>query len=856
MVHFLRDVGKVYTELPLLPRDLAIVILRPKGSDNAPQMDRQFRRRFRVRRRCVEAWLRHLADHHPGYRNFRLNQDVLSQLPEDASVFDDLDIQEIDQFGDLNEDAGPMDEDMREDPDACDEAAVPDVLIAQSELDQLRGAVEPRSGQVEVPIPLQPSDPRNAHQLSMPSIRNTPLNEFNHSHALLSLACPTLYPNGAADFVEPRQRSITYAEYIEHAMKWKDGRFAKHHQFRYVALNTLMRQQAATSSRYYVKKTNTMPLTKDQLMAALQDPETPEAQAILNRISRYASGLKGTRPFWYRRRKELESFAYCLGTPSVFITLSPADLHWESLYRHMPDFDRWKAAEELARMALSRRLLRENPHIAAWHFHSRSTLLRKMVLAQKFGLEDWWARFEWQMRGSSHIHGLYWFTRMITRDMDMDDEAQRERFARLWGYYITATNPKPNSIGQGGEGNPLSVDALTTSVSWTWLNSILNRCQRHHCSTKYCLTVNKKKAEEAAEKNLPPPVPECRFYYPKEPTDGPKLAKRHGRKWWHFEPERNDAFMNQYNPLITLCWLANTDISPCTSVQAVIDYAGKYCSKGEVASTTYAQISKAILPHVSDRNPMLSFVSKMMNKLVGERDYSAQEICHQLLGLPLQEDSRVVRSVDCRHPDVHVRHIDVEGDVEESASAYMKYLQRTPVMENLSYFEFLERWNFASRNPERWKVWQPPARPRVLSYFPRYKTKRDHAQFEDFCRVKLMLNHPHRRHEDLLTVNGRTFGTYKLAFTLCELTHDHADDHYGKAEAEDPEPEEDEFEGIREDLGDITIEDWQEIARMVPNIEPEVEPAELLGRRDLDVNYDWRAHLERFTHESFASGGY
>jgi len=39
---------------------------------------------------------------------------------------------------------------------------------------------------------------------------------------------------------------------------------------------------------------------------------------------------------------------------------------------------------------------------------------------------------------------------------------------------------------------------------------------------------------------------------------------------------------------------------------------------------------------------MVSFVSKLMNKLISERDYSAQEIYHILLGLALQEDSQVV----------------------------------------------------------------------------------------------------------------------------------------------------------------------------------------------------------------------
>jgi hypothetical protein len=61
----------------------------------------------------------------------------------------------------------------------------------------------------------------------------------------------------------------------------------------------------------------------------------------------------------------------------------------------------------MSRMALSRRLLRENPHIAAWHFYSRTRLFRDIVLKEKFNMEDFWSRFEWQGRGSSHAHGLY-----------------------------------------------------------------------------------------------------------------------------------------------------------------------------------------------------------------------------------------------------------------------------------------------------------------------------------------------------------------------------------------------------------------------------------------------------------------
>jgi len=72
-------------------------------------------------------------------------------------------------------------------------------------------------------------------------------------------------------------------------------------------------------------------------------------------------------------------------------------------------------------------------------------------------------------------------------------------------------NPEPDQIGRGGDGgNPLSVNSLETDTTWEWLSRILNRCQRHHCSTAYCLRINKKAVEQAREHGEQEPEPECR----------------------------------------------------------------------------------------------------------------------------------------------------------------------------------------------------------------------------------------------------------------------------------------------------------------------------------------------------------
>ena len=55
-------------------------------------------------------------------------------------------------------------------------------------------------------------------------------------------------------------------------------------------------------------------------------------------------------------------------------------------------------------------------------------------------------------------------------------------------------------------------------------------------------------------------------------------------------------------------------------MNTVLNYIAKYVLKEEKKSVLYKQISRQIIPYINCRVPLLSFVSKMLNKLVGERD--------------------------------------------------------------------------------------------------------------------------------------------------------------------------------------------------------------------------------------------
>jgi hypothetical protein len=99
----------------------------------------------------------------------------------------------------------------------------------------------------------------------------------------------------------------------------------------------LMRRQVNTKSGFFVRKVQPKQgdLSLNDLRLAFQE-NTTEAQAIINSITRFSGTLHGTRPYWYGKLKQLQAIICHLQSPHLFITLSAADYHWDSLLRLMP----------------------------------------------------------------------------------------------------------------------------------------------------------------------------------------------------------------------------------------------------------------------------------------------------------------------------------------------------------------------------------------------------------------------------------------------------------------------------------------------------------------------------------------
>jgi hypothetical protein len=180
----------------------------------------------------------------------------------------------------------------------------------------------------------------------------------------------------------------------------------------------------------------------------------------------------------------------------------------------------------------------------------------------------------------------------------------------------------------------------------------------------------------------------------------------------------------------------------------------------------------------------------MLNKVIAERDWSAQEVSHILLQLLVQNSSRVVVSLDCRPGDVQSNFIILEsGQVSAKCSVLQRYRDRLANIDagtddntalwNLSLFQCQQFWNWMT-----WKL-RPHAKPRVINYFPWYKNNPRIEEYSDYCQVKLMLHHPFVDWNDLLSVDGQIYGSYIDAFHACEQRHIHSEDFYTDIEESD-----------------------------------------------------------------------
>ena len=123
-------------------------------------------------------------------------------------------------------------------------------------------------------------------------------------------AFPTLFPRGREDTTSMSKKGA-------------------HHRFRHYLFNRVQREKAShTGTVFHKHYSGDGVSTFDDLKVLLRGGE----RTISSRLEGWSQNLRGTAAWKKDRRGELRDMIATLGLPTLFVTLSAADLHWHFLH--------------------------------------------------------------------------------------------------------------------------------------------------------------------------------------------------------------------------------------------------------------------------------------------------------------------------------------------------------------------------------------------------------------------------------------------------------------------------------------------------------------------------------------------
>ncbi|KAF1941633.1 hypothetical protein EJ02DRAFT_422920 [Clathrospora elynae] len=156
VVNFLTNTAKVYNQLPLLPQDLNVILVRPVNWHKDPRMQRQSCKDTCVRKNVIKKWLEFIRRNHPGYRNIKIAHENLEALGDDFFADDKLIVHEVEAETQIDATAiGP--DYIEKDPEV---AAVPDLHPDRNEIDLIQEQLQSQGATRRQTIGRHPCQPR------------------------------------------------------------------------------------------------------------------------------------------------------------------------------------------------------------------------------------------------------------------------------------------------------------------------------------------------------------------------------------------------------------------------------------------------------------------------------------------------------------------------------------------------------------------------------------------------------------------------------------------------------------------------------------------------------------------------
>lgn len=253
----------------------------------------------------------------------------------------------------------------------------------------------------------------NRSSITVPRNSNNPVSVYEMPFGE-EKAFPWLFPLGKFGYSYARQQKLKPSMYFRYRLYNRHGFWRKnitnilHAAVSYDKL--CLKQDIGVCMKMYKNSRNNGSLTATTAADVRSRGTNPD---IIQNSYMFMKHIRGTVAYFRNALYDLLAMFRCLGPPTLFMTLSAGDLHWPELGMCLEGLSYEQAAQKSSFYTS----MRSNPLITAIHFDRRFTALMQFVIngpLRPLGtVRDYFARVEYQNRGSPHYH-IFWGRQLAT----------------------------------------------------------------------------------------------------------------------------------------------------------------------------------------------------------------------------------------------------------------------------------------------------------------------------------------------------------------------------------------------------------------------------------------------------------
>ena len=496
--------------------------------------------------------------------------------------------------------------------------------------------------------------------INVPSITENPVHILDIDNGE-EMAYPWLFPTGKCGLNFPRSIKIPRSMYFKQRLYHKSGQFRR--DMTYLLHSAVSVDMMLLKSEISIKMRIRSGRTSSGSVTAGEIRDIENNPSLIENSYMFMKNIRGTVAYFKNQLYNLLAMFKALGPPTLFMTLSADDMHWKELGCLLNNLDYNDVSNESNFHGVKR-----DPLMTAVHFERRfDALMRHIVLngIQPLGkVRDYFARVEFQNRGSPHIHMFFWIEN-IPSVIDHDSVIQLKQYIDKT---ILSVIPDRNVDHE--------------------LSNLVVKLQSHS-HTQYCSNNHKSK---------------CRFGFPKQECCETKIfthidfSKKTKGKFYVTRRDKNDIMINSYNPVILRHWRANMDIQLICNAEGAAYYVCSYICKSEPDELKNAL--GHLIHNVFETNPTIPRHVKLLKiglTVLRNRRMSSQEAAYSLSNLKLIHTSRRFVYLNTRRPSQRFKILKSRKELDDlsdnSTDVFERnihdyYQQRPRNMDNVSLYRF------------------------------------------------------------------------------------------------------------------------------------------------------------------------